>query len=214
MRVPILVHHRAEAARRERPPRPVPLARTLRTWPGWLPASAWLLALAVLAAAGCSPEEDEWSGPFGPGYGGPAVALPATGYPLTNADGVKLGRLEADATYFAVAPLPGTLLALQNPSGELVLLVTEIFGRPDTPCRYTAALLARDEGYTILASGDRVNDNGLEFHQVDLAKGATYLGLYCTTLRGNAGIQIGGESRNGNRLRNRQVHFVLNSVRP
>lgn len=181
------------------------------------PRRAGAVVALLLAALlpGCAMEpEDELSGPFGPGAGGPAVPQGAVRtVALTTAGGAPMGSLQYDDGYFAAAPVPETLVVLDSGAPDAVTLaVTRITGRPDTPCRFSAALLARDEGYTILASGDRTNANGLEFHQVNLVRGSTYQRFYCTGLRSDAGIQISGRSLGGNRLGTLQVHFVLNSV--
>ena len=38
---------------------------------------------------------------------------------------------------------------------DIVVFYTRIVGRPDTPCRFQAAIQARDEDFKILESGDR-----------------------------------------------------------
>lgn len=182
-------------------------------WVRWL-RTLLLLVVLPIALVGCGEEEaDELSGPFGPGSGGPdpLVGTLIT-FPLTKADGSPLGTLSSDITYFPQVPAPGTVVILQSIVDPILLVVTRISGRADTPCRYTAALAARDDGFTILGSGDRTNATGLTFHQVNLVKGATTRNFYCTILRDNVGIQISGSATNGNRLGTLQVHYVLNSV--
>lgn len=180
------------------------------------------LALSVLLS-GCEEEEDELSGPFGPGVGGTAAPAAGTGItePLNDSGGSVFGGFEYDGGYWmdysillgAVDPV---LFIFGDTAGtdDLTLILTRISGRPDTPCRFEAAILARDQNYTILASGDRTNDQGLEFHQVNLSKGSEYLNLYCATVSGNLGVKITGISLSGNKLRYEQVHFILNSVSP
>ncbi|HEX9843679.1 MAG TPA: hypothetical protein VGC20_13055, partial [bacterium] len=87
--------------------------------------------------------------------------------------------------------------------------------RPDTPCRFHAALLARDEGFTISGDGeDRVNDRGVVFHEVVLVKGAQLLRLDCAQLTGIFGVEMFGDSLVSGGLDTQQVHAVLNSIRP
>lgn len=180
----------------------------------WRAAAAAALLAAVLIGAGCAPEKkDELSGPFGPGAGGPAVPQGAVQtLPITTGDGTPIGSLQYDDGYFAQTPVTGMLYVLTNATDNVSLAIGRITGRPDTPCRYDAAIQARDDGYTILASGDRTNANGLEFHQVNLVKGAIEQRFYCTELYNHVGIQIDGISLTAGALDWEQVHFVLNSV--
>jgi len=186
-----------------------------------------LAALALLAAGGCAPEEDELSGPFGPGSGGAPVAPPVgtvQDEDLVNSSGDPIGQVSYDDGYFtlAVAPAPGIMMTLDNAAyvagnpteGPVQLVLVTIAGRPDTPCRFQAAVQARDAGYTIDASGDRTNARGLEFHQVNLHRGATEQRFWCARVRANTGVLINGLSPTPGALSYRQVHTVLNSVRP
>jgi len=186
----------------------------------------WLVLAMALAMAlgGCSEEDgdvEELSGYFGPGSGGVAVSVPdLVTYNFLKLDNTPLGSLEADTApvppgppgYYTDSTGPGTLLTLANLTDGLSLDVTRILGRADTPCRFTAALLARDYGFVILAAGDRINANDLEFHQVNLVNGSIFKSFYCTLLKDNVGIQIEGTSIGGNRLAYLQVHHVLNSI--
>jgi hypothetical protein len=97
---------------------------------------------------------------------------------------------------------------------EVVMIMTRIIGRPDTPCRFQAALLARDHGYEIDKSGDRKNDNGLELHQVNLKndKIPEHQRFYCFQLKKPFGIQINVFTVDEEHQDWRQVFHLLNSV--
>jgi hypothetical protein len=178
---------------------------------------ALVLALAVLLAAGCGKaKKDELSGPFGPGVGGPADGT-ATPLALTKLDGSVLGAMDYWLPNFDVIPnpTPGELpLGFQESSNGILMGLELIVGRIDTPCRYGAALLARDEGFNIQASGHRSNDQGLEFYQVNVSRGGEAVSFYCTSLRDSVGIMITGHATAPDRLTYREVHFILNSIRP
>ena len=187
-------------------------------WIGRAGIALLFLALMLLPAA-CQNDEEgqELSGEIGPGSGGPAVvAASVVTDPLTAPDGTSLGSLSFDASYL-VRTFTGDLAdqihyIYVDSSATVAVTGTRISGRPDTPCRFSAALLARDEGYRILVSGDVVNDQSLSFHQVNLVREDTFQRFYCTELLANVGIQIGAASIGGNQLDYEQVHFLLNSV--
>ena len=104
------------------------------------------------------------------------------------------------------------LYVYEDTAETVLVIVSRISGRPDTPCRFSAALLARDEGFAILASGDVINAAGLAFHQVNLARGDVFQRFHCTELRSNVGIQISSRSTGGDKLDFEQLHFLLNSI--
>ena len=174
-----------------------------------------MLGLLLLLAS-CAPPSDiqELSGPFGPGSGGPTVNTGALVTQPITSGGLPLGSLDYDSTYFTPIPTGSEVVMLAGGAGAVMLSVAPISGRPDTPCRFQAALLARDHGYAILAAGDRTNAQGLDFHEVDLGPGADFQRFYCTELRSNLGVLINGISKPTNALGIEQVHLVLNSVRP
>lgn len=176
-----------------------------------------LAMLLLLAACQNDEEGGELSGPIGPGGGGPAVVgASVVTDPLSASDGTSLGSLSFDSAYltreFTGGTADETHYIYADSTQTTAVAVLRISGRPDSPCRFSAALLARDERYAILASGDVFNDQGLEFHQVNLALGDTYARFYCTELAQNLGVQIGTASTGGNLLEFEQVHFLLNSV--
>ena len=182
-----------------------------------LTSPLWGVALwgaLLLGACGQPAEIQELQGPIGPGSGGTPVN-PATVVVQPLASGtLPLGTLEYDSSYFTLTPLEGDTFMLSTATGETTLLVTPITGRPDTPCRYQAALLARDQGYEIQAAGDRTNSTGLDFHQVNLGPGGDYQRLYCTSLRNNVGVLLNASGATPSPLADVQMHFVLNSVTP
>ena len=178
-----------------------------------------LCLAAVVFLATCQPDEEgaELSGPIGPGSGGPPVEeASVVTDPITAADGATLGSLSFDSGYFTKLFSGGEADEIHyiyaDSSESLAVTVLRISGRPDTPCRFSAALLARDEGYSIQASGDVSNEQNLEFHQVNLAVGDTLQRFYCTELQPNVGIQINTTSLGGDQLDYEQVHHLLNSV--
>ena len=186
------------------------------------------MALAAAVAAGCMAMEDELDGPLGPGQGGPAVDTAALEqHNLTAADGQIIGVLQFDPGYyfhihcdpddFTNCQLESTgdvVHVLAAITGDVQLAITRIVGRPDTPCRFQAAVLARDEGYEILGSGDRTNDRGLEFHQVNLENERLPAAqrFYCAKLHQRIGVQISVFSVLEEVQEYLQVHFVLNST--
>ena len=185
------------------------------------------------------PTEDEQPQAIGPGNGGPAVGT-ATQATLRDTDGHKLGTIEYDAAYFVnttaigtpAAPGPNdpilpdypidsatppafTMGVVGNDAEGLHMFLVLIAGRPDTPCRFQAALAARDQGFTIWGDGaDVLNGHGLEFHEVVISRGKLYVRLDCALLSNNLGIEVITQSTPAGRLGSRQVHFVLNSIRP
>ncbi|MCZ6554009.1 MAG: hypothetical protein O7A67_09455 [SAR324 cluster bacterium] len=193
--------------------------------------AARLIVAAALAAAvggGCIAMEDELDGPQGPGQGGPTVDTAALEqHDLTTAAGQIIGVLQFDPGYYfhihcdpddftncqleSTGDFVHTLAAI---TGDVQLAITRIVGRPDTPCRFQAAVLARDEGYEILGSGDRTNDRGLEFHQVNLENERLPAAqrFYCAKLHQRIGVQISVFSVLEEVQEYLQVHFVLNST--
>lgn len=197
----------------------LPLSRAKQRRRGWWRPLCALALLALLAGACEADEEgDELSGAIGPGFGGPAV--PQGVIQIDNLDTpqpVTIGTISFDDGYlmrvFTGGPADEVhyiYMDIADPALEIVIL--RITGRAETPCRFAAAILARDEGFTIQASGDVTNAQGLIFHQVNLARGDTFQRFYCTELRPNVGIMISAESRLGNKLDFEQMHFLLNSV--
>jgi len=172
------------------------------------------MTLVVALTGGCGrPDREELSGPFGPGAGGAGAGTPQF-VALSKLDGSALGALDYWSTSFVeVPPVAPEVLHLLDVGNGIDLRLSRIVGRNDTPCRYQAALLARDSGFTILASGARSNDGGLRFYQVNLS-GAFAMSLYCATLRDNVGIAIATAAAAPSLLEYTDVHFVLNSVRP
>ena len=132
-----------------------------------------LLGLAFFLTGCGAPEDLQLPATIGAGLEGRDVSeATVQEIPLFNSGGQLIGSLSYDASYFApLADEPDAVPALTLVSLEdtLSLLVLPIVGRPDTPCRFNAARLARDEEYRIKASGDRENANNLDIHQVSTA---------------------------------------------
>ncbi len=206
---------------------------TVWRWFGRGLLGLFLAALLAVLPAACRNEEQgaELSGEIGPGSGGPPVVQARVmTVLLATPDCQTIGTLAFDSGYFtrtfpagAANEIPFVCeitseavdeihYVYQNTAEAVTVIISRISGRPDTPCRFNAALLARDEGFAILASGDVFNAAGLEFHQVNLTREATFQRFHCTELRSNVGIQISSTSTGGDKLGSEQLHFLLNSV--
>ena len=189
----------------------------------WKPRSyshaAVLVGMFAIALAwgGCAPEEDpELSGSFGSGDNGTAVnADTVVEQTLSTSSGTEIGSISYDSSYFvdvSDGEESEAALTLVSAVDALALSGSTISGRPDTPCRFTAAIMARDEDFEILRSGDRTNSTGLDFHQVDLSNGQLYRSVYCATLKSEIGILILAEGDGANLLTSEQTLYVLNSI--
>jgi hypothetical protein len=192
------------------------------TGKGWRSAAAGLLCgllvAALLSACGEEQKEDELNGTIGPGSGGvPVTQATVVSDTVTTPAGTRVGALDYDAGYWSETFSGGgddsIAFVYENAADALAIVVVRINGRPDTPCRFEAAVLARDEGFEVLASGDVFNDQGLEFHQVNLAKGGVEQRFFCTDLNNNVGIEFSITSGVTGHAAYEQVHFILNSVR-
>jgi hypothetical protein len=174
---------------------------------------ALLVALGGLSACGSDKQTDKLSGDLGPGLGGPAVSS-LTALDLTKPDGSVIGSLGYDAAFFTPTGPTGTFqAALSSPAYGITIGLSHISGRPDTPCRFNAAVLARDAAYQIGDTGFRTNASGQDLYEVDLSVPGTYLRLYCAKLRENVGMQFTVAANSPDKVGWMQVHATLNSVR-
>jgi hypothetical protein len=176
--------------------------------------AALLLALGLLTACGSDKQKDSLEGPIGPGSGGPAVA-PATLVQanLTKPDGTVIGSLAFDTAFFTpLAPPPASPGSLTNMPNGISILMTNISGRPDTPCRFNAAILARDSGYEIGDTGFRTNALGQELYQVNLSSSGSWVRLFCANLRDNVGLQFAISANAPDKVSWLQVYYVMNSL--
>lgn len=179
--------------------------------------AALLLALGLVSACGSDKQKDSLDGPIGPGAGGPAVNQPTVqSANLTKPDGTVIGGLAFDSVTVAPAgyftPLPPPPGALTNTADGISIFMTNISGRPDTPCRFNAAVLARDAGYEIGDTGFRTNALGQELYQVNLSSPGSWVRLFCANLRDNAGMQFAISANAPDKVSWRQVYFVMNSL--
>jgi hypothetical protein len=183
------------------------------------------VALAVLLAgllAGCGglAQDKKPRTPFGPGTGGPTSGPYAT-YDIPDTANYPFGQLEYDTTYWApitgqtptsTLPNAGVLISMAS---DVSMQLTLIFGRPDTPCRFQAALAARDDGFTIEGDGaDKINALGVDFAEVQLHNGNVYWRLDCAQLSGNLGVGVLTQTTPTDQRHLNQVHYVLNSIQP
>jgi hypothetical protein len=195
-------------------------------------------ALCALVTMGCSEAgEGGLHGKLGTGSGGPDIDRnQLVSHDWTDPEGKAIGSFNYDASQFlhyhpdpkddslhVVANVPVEVLladiaddGLINDiaADEVLMVMTRIIGRPDTPCRFQAALLARDEGYEIQDSGDRKNAKNLELHQVNLKneKIGVHQRFYCWQLKDPFGVQINVFTADDEHQDWRQVFHVLNSV--
>ena len=180
---------------------------------------ALLAALGALSACGSDKQKDKLAGLIGPGAGGTA-ASPPVGTPqspnIARPDGTVIGQYTYQDGFFSLNTSDSTLIGLLNatPGGEpsLIILISHISGRPDTPCRFNAALLARDAGLDIGDTGFRRNDEGQELYQVNLSGHGQYVQLFCADLRGNTGAQFSVHADAPDKVSWLQVYAVLNSI--
>lgn len=179
------------------------------------------LALAAVLLSGCGEDpEEELDGKFGNGNdsaaytGGPDVEID-----LTKSSGSVFGVAEYDSNFFVFVPPEasgdfGTVV--DNADEDLATVAVtliRISGRADTPCRYQAAVLARDEDYTIEESGTRKNAHNIEFYQVNLKKSGTHLSVFCAQMSGEVGVSVQVIAASSALIKSEQVHFILNSIR-
>jgi hypothetical protein len=117
--------------------------------------------------------------------------------------------------FFSFAPDPtqtGVLTDMVPPLGFLQILITHISGRPDTPCRFNAAVLARDSGFEIGDTGFRSNALGQRLYQVNLQQPGAYVTLFCANLLDNAGSQFSIFADAPDKVSWLQVYAVINSI--
>jgi hypothetical protein len=185
-------------------------------------ALALLVALCLLPA-GCGnlKKDDGDPIPLGPGSGGLAVTNPSAPQDIPGTTSSRIGTFQFDSDYFlfsAQTPTTDDTSAGQlvdRVGDNLLLQLGLIYGRADTPCRFHAALSARDDGFTI--EGDttkRLNDLGVVFYEVLLYKAGEFRRFDCAELSGNAGVEVLSDSGPNDLVGTLQVHFVLNSIRP
>ncbi|MFI5401150.1 MAG: hypothetical protein ACHQZQ_08890, partial [SAR324 cluster bacterium] len=97
-------------------------------------------------------------------------------------------------------------------TGLLHIAMTHIAGRPDTPCRFSAATLARDSGFDIGDTGFRSNAQGQKLYQVNLSSPGAYAALFCADLSEDTGAQFSVVADSSDKVSWLQVYAVLNSI--
>jgi hypothetical protein len=173
--------------------------------------------LGVLCACRGDVKKDQLSGPIGPGAGGPVPPVGAVeNAEIHRPDGTLIGGFSYDGGFFALLtpdPAQTGILAGADPgTGVLQIPITHISGRPDTPCRFSAAVLARDGGFEIGDAGFRKNDQGQQLYQVNLQRPGAYAILFCAKLRDNAGSQFGIFADSPDKVSWLQAYAVINSI--
>jgi hypothetical protein len=148
------------------------------------------------------------------------------GLVLTSPNGAGVGSFQYDP-YVSGSPATGFFILSADPPGSTVIgtltdgstfasgiaiELAHISGRPDTPCRFTAAVLARDAGYDLGDTGFRKNALGQELYQVNISKPGSYLSLFCAELSNHAGTQFTVSADAPDKLSWFEVYGVLNSV--
>lgn len=175
-------------------------------------AAVLILMVGALSACGSDKPKEKLSGAIGAGSGGPAVGKLTTSE-LTRPNGTVIGSLAYDATFFSpIAPTAATQGALVSPAYSVAIALSHISGRPDTPCRFSAAVLARDSGYEIGDTGFRTNDGGQELYEVNLSAPGSYQRLFCAQLKDNVGTQLSILADAPDKLGWMEVHATLNSL--
>ena len=193
-------------------------------------AAALILVLGTIGACGNDKQKDQLDGNIGPGAGQP-TPTPATGtsqsQDIVRPDGTAIGQFTFDLANYDLSnqylngfftfttPDPtqiGVLTAVAPGAPDLAIQITHISGRPDTPCRFDAAVLARDGGFTIGDTGMRSNALGQQLYQVNLSGNGQYAQLFCANLTGNSGAQFSIIADAPNKVTWLQVYAVLNSI--
>ncbi len=194
----------------------------------------WVL-VSFTGCSGLEEEDSPFGDTFGSGSAGEAVGSNLTTESLVSSSGVTLGTVQYDSDYFVDVgdtldtagtrmlylfnctpsvddDLNVTACTASHSNAQLELEFFQISGLPATPCRFQAALLARDEGYDVGDFGDVKNDQGLEFHQVNVSKSGSAVQFYCTELRSEVGVMVRAESSDKALLDGFQLRAVLNSI--
>ena len=184
---------------------------------------ALIAALGTLSACGNGNQKDTLEGYIGPGSGGqptsPVLGTPVPPSPIiTRPDGTIIGQFTYQDGFFSFTnPDPtqiGLLTAIYAGAPVLTIIINHISGRVDTPCRFNAAILARDGGFDIGNTGFRRNNQGLELYQVDLNGHGQFAQLFCANLLNNAGAQFSVVADAPDKVSWLQVYAVLNSIHP
>jgi hypothetical protein len=173
-----------------------------------------LFGIVFLLTACQEEPEADLTGEFGNGSGGTAVSETQALAEITNKSGDVIATYKYDTDFFDAFPGDDPVFQLLSDTGDegIFLLIARIFGRPDTACRYMAAVMARDENYEIDLTGERENAQAIEIYQVELHQGSIHRGLFCADLIDNIGISISVQSTSKAILSYEQIYFILNSI--
>ncbi|MCP4754593.1 MAG: hypothetical protein GY866_27230 [Proteobacteria bacterium] len=178
-----------------------------------------LFAVFGLVLFSCQevPDED-LEGALGVGVGGPTVGAGLVAKNLTKSNGEVIATYRYDGAYFlemygASSSADTVFQSLVDFQGDgIQLSLLRSVGRPDTACRYQAALLARDEDFEIDLTGDRENTNGIDVYQVEIHKASDFRGFFCSELKDGIGVLVAVQASSKDALGYEQIYFVLNSI--
>ena len=176
-----------------------------------------LLCFLLLVACSDVPEEETASA-MGNGSGGRSTGLNLVTRDITKVSGEVIATYQYDGDVFteifsAASTAETIFLILTDITGsDISITSARIIGRPDTACRYQAAVLARDQNFEIEDTTLKTNASGIEFYHVSIRKSADYRDLYCASLSDQIGVSFTITASSAEFLRYQQVYFLLNSV--
>ena len=177
------------------------------------------LVLALLAGCGGGSDLKETpKGDLGSGSTGPSLSSTQSTQVLTAADGTPIGSLTLDLgyftpLYFATGPTDDLFALLASSQSSLQVSLVRILGRPDTACRYQAALLARDQGFTTGEAGYKTNQQGLELYQARASKDADFRVFTCTKLKDQLGVILSAQANSAAELEAIPFYGMLHSLK-
>lgn len=177
-----------------------------------------LICCVTLFACSDIAEEEETASLLGNGSGGVAVSANLITRDITKSSGELIGTYQYDGDVFlevfsAASSAETVFLILSDITGSTITVTAgRIIGRPDTACRYQAAVMARDLDYEIEDTALKKNAEDIEFYKVSVSKSGAYVDLYCATLSDQIGVSFIVSSSSVEAPQFQQVFSLLNSV--
>jgi len=178
-----------------------------------------VLALALLSGCGGGTDLKETpKGDLGTGSTGPSLSSTQSTQTLAAPDGTWIGSLTLDLGYFtplysAAGPTDDLYALLASSQSSLQLSLVRILGRPDTACRYQAALLARDQGFTTGDAGFKTNQQGLELYQARASNNADFRVFTCAKIKGQVGVILSAQASSAADLEAIPFYGLLHSLK-